>query len=76
MTERVTIDGSGVITIPENFRRAYGLNADDEVILEMVAQGILLRPKTGFLIEDYSEERIAEFASEEDELGKLLPHES
>lgn len=76
MTERVTIDGSGGITIPENLRRAYGLNADDEVILEMVAQGILLRPKMGFLIENYSEERIAEFASEEDELGKLLPHEN
>lgn len=76
MTERVTINGSGVITIPENLRQAYGLHADDELILETVAQGILLRPTTGIPFEDYSEERIAEFACEEEALGKLLPREN
>ncbi|NOZ38956.1 MAG: AbrB/MazE/SpoVT family DNA-binding domain-containing protein [Planctomycetes bacterium] len=75
MTERVTINGRGVITIPAKLREAFGLKADDELILETVDQGLLLRPSVSVPIEFYSEERIAEFISDEQALGKLLPKE-
>jgi len=70
---RVTINSRGVITIPAKLREAYGLKADDELILETVDQGLLLRPSVSVPIEFYSEERIAEFTSDELALGKLLP---
>ncbi len=73
MTERVTINARGVITIPAKLREAFGLKADDELILETVDQGLLLRPSVSVPIEFYSEERIAEFTSDEQALGKLLP---
>jgi AbrB family looped-hinge helix DNA binding protein len=75
MTERVTINARGVITIPAKLREAYGLKADDELILETVDQGLLLRPSVSVPIEFYSEERIAEFTSDEQALDKLLPKE-
>lgn len=75
MTERVTINGRGVITIPVKLREVFGLKADDELILETVDQGLLLRPSVSVPIEFYSEERIAEFTADEQALGKLLPKE-
>ena len=40
-------------------------------------RGILLRPSISVPIEIYTEERIAEFASDEEELAKLYPpHEN
>ncbi|MFV2065478.1 MAG: AbrB/MazE/SpoVT family DNA-binding domain-containing protein [Pirellulales bacterium] len=75
MIERVTINGRGVITIPAKLREALGLKPDDELILETVDQGILLRPSMSVPIELYSEERITEFTTDEKALGKLLPHE-
>ncbi len=75
MQERVTIDPSGVITIPVNFREAYGLKPNDDLILETSDQGILVRPVASLPIETYSEARIAEFASEEQSLQNLLPRD-
>jgi len=75
MTERVTINGRGVITIPAKLREAFGLRANDELILETVDQGLLLRPSVSVPLEFYSEERIAEFAEEDGAIGKLLPKE-
>jgi len=75
MTERVTINSRGVITIPAKLREAFGLKADDELILETVEQGLLLRPSVSVPIEFYSEERIAEFSDDDEALGKLLPKE-
>jgi len=73
MRDRVTINSRGVITIPAKLREAYGLKADDELILESVAQGILLRPSVSVPVEIYSEERIAEFAADEQAVNALLP---
>jgi len=75
MTERVIINGRGVITIPAKLRKAFGLRANDELILEMVDQGLLLRPSVSVPLEFYSEERIAEFAADDEAVGKLLPRE-
>jgi len=76
MTERVTINSRGVITIPAKLREAFGLKANDELILEAVDQGLLLRPSVSVPLEFYSEERIAEFTSDEQSLGKLLAEEA
>jgi antitoxin PrlF len=72
MREKVVINSRGVITIPVRLREAFGLKADDELILETAPNGILLRPAISMPIELYSEERIAEFAAEESAIGKVL----
>jgi hypothetical protein len=46
------------------------------VILELTAQGILLRPVRSLQLEVYGEQRIEEFAGDEAEIGKLLPKRS
>jgi AbrB family looped-hinge helix DNA binding protein len=73
MKERVTINDRGVVTIPAALRRAFGLKAGEELIAEDTPEGILLRPAVSVPIEIYPEERIAEFASDEVEIEKLLP---
>jgi antitoxin PrlF len=73
MKERVTINDRGVVTIPAALRRALGLQAGEELIAEQTPEGILLRPAVSVPIEFYSEERIAEFASDEAGIEKLLP---
>ncbi|NLU20566.1 MAG: AbrB/MazE/SpoVT family DNA-binding domain-containing protein [Phycisphaerae bacterium] len=61
-----------MITIPAPLRQALGLKANDELIIEETDQGLLLRPSVSVPIELYSEERIAEFASDEEAIGRLL----
>jgi AbrB family looped-hinge helix DNA binding protein len=69
MQNRVTIGRRGSITIPARLRQAYGLKPNDELIIEPSNGGLLLRPVTGEPIEIYTEERIAEFASDEEALA-------
>lgn len=81
MTERVTINDRGVIVIPIQLRETLGLKPDDELILETVEQGLLLRPSGSrpsgsASVEIYSEARIAEFGADEKALGQLLPPKS
>lgn len=73
MQAKVKIDERGVVTIPRAMREAFGLKANDELILEGTDKGILLRPAVSVPIEIYTEERIAEFASDEDAIGDRLP---
>jgi len=73
MNERITMNERGVITIPATLRRAFGLQAGDELIAEDTTEGILLRPSVSVPIELYSEERIADFASEAAAIETLLP---
>ena len=75
MQNKVTINERGVITIPARMREAFGLKANDELIIEDTENGLLLRPAFSVPIEVYSEDRISEFASDEDAIGKLLPTE-
>jgi AbrB family looped-hinge helix DNA binding protein len=71
--ERITINDRGMITIPAAFRRAFGLEAGAELIVEETPEGILLRPAVSVPIELYTEKRIAEFATDEGAIEKLLP---
>lgn len=72
MQNKVTINDRGVITIPARMREALGLKAHDELIIEDTAEGLLLRPAFSVPIELYSEERIAEFAADEQAVGALM----
>ena len=65
MQSRVTINERGVITIPAALRRACGLKANDELILENIAEGLLLRPAISVPIAIYTEKRIREVAGDE-----------
>jgi antitoxin PrlF len=71
MQTKATINERGVITIPAAMRQAFGLRANDEVIIEETEQGILLRPAVSVPLEVYTEKRIAEFASDDAAIGKL-----
>lgn len=70
MREKITINERGALTIPPRMRRAFGIQPNDELILEETDKGLLLRPLPSPEIELYSEQRIAEFAREERALGK------
>jgi antitoxin PrlF len=72
MREKITISERGALTIPARLRRAFGINPNDELILEETDQGLLLRPAISVPIELYTGKRIAEFAREEQALGKKL----
>jgi len=72
MRRKVTINARGVITIPAAFRQAFGLEPHDELILEDTEHGILLRPAVSVPIEIYTEDRVAEFSSDEEAIGERL----
>jgi AbrB family looped-hinge helix DNA binding protein len=72
MQERVTISPRGVITIPSRMREAFGLKANDQLIIEDTPEGLLLRPTVTIPTELYTDERIAEFTRDEDAITKLL----
>ena len=67
MKNKVTMNERGVITIPAALRKAFGLKANDELIVEETQEGILLRPVLSVPIELYTEERIDEFAGDEED---------
>lgn len=73
MQSKITINSRGVITIPAAMRDAIGLKANDELIIEDTDLGLLLRPAFSVPIELYTEDRIREFASDDEAVGKLLP---
>ena len=73
MQNKVTINDRGVITIPAALRQAFGLKANDELIVEGTEEGILLRPAVSVPLELYTEGRIDEFASDEEAIGQHLP---
>ena len=73
MQDCITVGIQGAITIPARLCEAYGLKPDDKLLIEPSDEGLLLRPVAGDWVELYSDDRIAEFASVEDALGRLRP---
>ncbi len=61
MKTTVTINRCGVITLPTKMRRALGLKPDDDLIIEMMPEGLLLRPAVTLPVEMYTPEREHEF---------------
>lgn len=68
----ITITSRGVITLPARLRRALGLHAEDQLIAEVTAEGLLLRPAVTLPIEVYTPERAREFDEAEAELAEVL----
>ena len=65
MSETITVGRRGSITIPAKLRRAFGMQQNDQLIAEQTPDGILLKPSVSIPVEMYTEERIAEFSSDE-----------
>ena len=72
MKATLTLTKRGVVTLPAKLRRALGLRADDQLIAETTAEGLLLRPAVTLPVEIYSEKRIREFDEAEAKLAKVL----
>ena len=68
----VTMTGRGVITLPARLRQALGLKADDQLIAEPTADGLLLRPAITLPIEIYTPERVREFDAAEADLAAFF----
>ncbi len=75
MKNKITINERDALTIPAKMRETFGIKPNDELIIEDTEQGLLLRPAFSVPVEIYSEERLKEFASDEDAIGKLCPPE-
>lgn len=73
MKREVTITERGNLTIPAVFRKALGLRGNDRMIIEDTKDGLLLRPAVLVPIEMYSDERIAEFESDQEAVAERLP---
>ena len=65
----VTMTSRGVITLPAKLRQALGLKADDQLIAEPTADGLLLRPAITLPVEIYTPERVSEFDAAEADLA-------
>ena len=72
MKTTLTVTSRGVVTLPAKLRRALGLKADDQLIAETTAEGLLLRPAVTLPVELYSDKRVREFDEAEAELEKFL----
>lgn len=68
----VTMTSRGVVTLPAKLREALGLKADDQLIAETTAEGLLLRPAVTLPVELYSPQREAEFDAAEAEAAAVL----
>jgi AbrB family looped-hinge helix DNA binding protein len=72
MKATLTITSRGVITLPAKLRQVLGLSADDQLIAETTADGLLLRPAVTLPVEIYSAAREREFDAEEARLAAGL----
>lgn len=59
--ETSKIGKRGVVVIPARLRRRFGLEEGSLVIAEETEEGILIRPAVALPIENYTQERKAEF---------------
>lgn len=68
MKTNLTVNSRGTITLPAKLRKAIGVKENDLLIAETTEEGLLLKPAVALPVENYTPERIAEFAAEEDKL--------
>lgn len=68
MKTTLTVNSRGTITLPAKLRKAIGVKENDLLIAETTEEGLLLKPAVALPVENYTPERIAEFAAEEDKL--------
>lgn len=62
MTKVISINGRGTLTLPKEMRDRLGIKSSGQVVVEETPDGVLLRPGVTVPVEVYSEERLGEFA--------------
>jgi len=62
MIKVISVNGRGTLTLPKELRRRIGLMGEGQIVAEETADGILLRAGATFPVELYTDERVAEFA--------------
>ncbi|MEM9481056.1 MAG: AbrB/MazE/SpoVT family DNA-binding domain-containing protein [Verrucomicrobiota bacterium] len=72
MAQTISIGRRGAITLPAKIRKRFGLEEDDQLLIEETEQGLLLRPAVSIPVELYTEKRIQEFAADDDAVSKVL----
>jgi antitoxin PrlF len=68
---QLTINSRGDVSLPAKIRKAMGFEANDQLIAETTAQGLLLRPTVTLPLETYTRARVQEFDAAEAELALL-----
>ncbi len=61
MKNVININERGTLTLPKALRMRLGIKGEGQIIAEETAEGIVLRAGVAFPIEMYTDERIAEF---------------
>ncbi|NJR45802.1 MAG: AbrB/MazE/SpoVT family DNA-binding domain-containing protein [Hyellaceae cyanobacterium CSU_1_1] len=64
MKKIVTINDRGTITLPKDLREKYGLEAGGKIVIEESEEGLLLHPGVTFSVEIYGDNRLKEFAEQ------------
>lgn len=67
MIKVININSRGTLTLPKELRKRLGLQGAGQVVVEEIAEGVLLRSGATFPIEIYSDQRLAEFARNNEE---------
>jgi len=67
MTKVININERGTLTLPKELRQRLGLNGGGQVVAEETSDGILIRAGATFPVELYSDQRVAEFARNNDQ---------
>ena len=58
---KIKVGKGGMVKLPEEVRRLFGVREGKEFTVEMTVDGILIRPVYDERMEVYTDERIAEF---------------
>ena len=61
------MNARGTLTLPREMRLKLGLGTGGQVVVEDTKDGLLLRPGVTLPVEIYTDQRLAEFAQNNDE---------
>jgi AbrB family looped-hinge helix DNA binding protein len=68
MEKMIEMSARGVITLPKEVRKRLGLVKGGQLVIRFSDEGVVLCPGIALPVEIYSEERLKEFAREEEKL--------
>lgn len=72
MSNIITINERGTLTLPKAMRKRLGIEGEGQVIAEETSEGVILKPGMAFPVEIYTDERVVEFQrNNEDALKKF-----
>lgn len=68
MKNIININERGTLTLPKALRKRLGISGEGQVIAEETSEGVVLKAGAAFPIEMYTDERIAEFQKNNEEV--------